>query len=353
MSNNLPFGMMPVRTADAPKKTDLGDCTIYEYPIIGAVALADDRPWEPIVLSRRGKVLRLMKPRVGVTSVQAQGTLTDQFMDFRYTVFALQTEVFPEEQTPQPLELYQAIYELSHLIRTVARQYWIGFAMANEGSVVQATRTRIESGIATFFGQGSFSAPIIVSALTEDSWRFLGLLLSLPAFPSTAEVMLCDALLEIRRGDLLQAVLLLGVASEVLTIEFLHELISRAALSNTKKDNILNASFKQKFLIETVGLGVVSPEGMLMPGFPKGWAQTVCELYRLRNQAAHGGTCVINDNGNERLLEMRDISKYLFSVEALFCWVSRERNRLGIPNPVTATMLPGGYPVRAVFTPGT
>src|SRR6185312_11650031 len=87
---------------------------------------------------------------------------------------------FPEEQTPQPLELYQAIYELSHLIRTVARQYWIGFAMANEGSVVQATRTRIESGIATFFGQGSFSAPIIVSALTEDSWRFLGLLLSLP-----------------------------------------------------------------------------------------------------------------------------------------------------------------------------
>ena len=348
----LPFGMMPVRTVEAPKKTQLSDRTLYEYPLIGAVALDDAQQWTPISLARQGRTFRLLKPRTGAVSAEAHGALTNQFMDFRYTIFTVETDILPEGQTPKVLEMYQAVHELAHLIRTVARQYWLGLAMANEGSLVQGIRTRIESGAATFEGQGSFSAPLIVSPLAQASWNFLGQLLSMSAFPSTAEVMLCDALLEIRRGDLLQAVLLLGVASEVLMTGFLDDLISRAILSNTKKSNILSVSFKQKLLIEAVNLGAESPENSVFPGFPADWAINVCELYRLRNQAAHGGTCIINEAGKERLLELRDISKYLFSAEALLCWVSQERIRLGFSRPVTATMLPTGYPVRALIVPG-
>src|SRR5436305_10250152 len=114
-----------------------------------------------------------------------------------------------------------------HLLRIIARQYWIGLAMANEGSLVQGICTRIESGVASFSGQGSFSVPFVISPLDEQSWRFLGHLLTQQVFPSVGEVILCDALLEIRRADLLQAILLLGVACEVELAAFLDELISR------------------------------------------------------------------------------------------------------------------------------
>src|ERR1700682_3829279 len=221
----LPLGMLPLRTADAPKATTLSDRTIYEFPVIGAVALADPRPWAPIYLQRAGRAIRISKPVSSITEAPVKGELSDQVVDIRCTMFRIETDLYPESATLQPLEVYQVIHELIHLLRTVARQYWIGFAMANEGSLVQGTRSRIESGMASFARQGSFAIPFIVSPLDEQTWQFLGQLLAVPAFPSTAEVMLCDALLEIRRGDILQAVLLLGVACEVAIAGFLGEVI--------------------------------------------------------------------------------------------------------------------------------
>ena len=349
----LPLGMLPVRTADSPKATTLSDRTVYEFPVIGAVALADGAQWAPLSLQRAGKVLQVLKPTCYATHVQAQSQITDQFVDFRYTVFRVETQLYPESSTPQPLEIYPVIHELVHLLRTVARQYWLGLAMANEGSIIQGTRSRIESGTATFSGQGSYVIPFVVAPITEQSWSFLGHLLATQAFPSTAEAMLCDALLEIRRADLLQAVLLLGVACEVATINFLEDLISRRTLSKTQQGNILNKPFKKKLLEETVSLGATSPEMSVIPNFPPTWALNVCELYRLRNQTAHGGTCLIDDGGTQRPIELRDISNFLFSAEALLSWVARERIRLGIPVTVTATMLPTGYPVSAMIVPGT
>lgn len=348
----LPMGMLPVRTVEAPKATTLRDCTLYEFPILGAVALADDSNWPPIVLHRGGRVLHLLKPACYATQVQAHSQISDQYLDFRYTIFKVETELVPESSTPQPLEIYPVIHELVHLLRTVARQYWIGFAMANEGSIIQGIRSRIETGIATFSGQGSFVVPFVVSPITEQSWRFLGDLLTKQAFPSTAEVMLCDALLELRRGDLLQAILLLGVACEVATMNFLEDLIARQSLSNTQRADILKKPFKQKLIAETANLGSRSPESSFIQGFPQSWARSVCELYRLRNQTAHGGTCMISDGGSLRPIELRDMTSLLFSAEALFSWVAEERIRLRIPGSITATMSPTGYPVSAMIVPG-
>ncbi|HEY2497834.1 MAG TPA: hypothetical protein VGK24_12265 [Candidatus Angelobacter sp.] len=268
---NLPLGMLPVRTADTPKATNLSDRTIYEFPIIGAVALADGLPWTPISLLRAGRNLRILKPTIFATHVKTQGELSDQFLDVRYTVFRIETDLYPEPVTPQPLEIYQAIHELVHLLRTVARQYWIGFAMANEGSLVQGLRSRVELGIAAFTGQGSFVTPFVVSPINQLSWQFLGQLLDIAAFPAIAEVMLCDALLEIRRGDILQSILLLGVASEVATVSFLEDLISQKSLSKTKQDEIKKSSFANKLMNETVNLGADSPAATIIPGFPADW----------------------------------------------------------------------------------
>jgi hypothetical protein len=250
-------------------------------------------------------------------------------------------------------EGWQFPNELVYLFRTIARQYWIGFAMANEGSLVQGLRSRIESGIAVFSGQGSFITPFIVYPIDEPSWQFLGALLASGTFPSTAEVMLCDALLEVRRGDILQAILLLGVACEVAVMAFLEDLISQKNLSKTKQDEILSKSFSKKLLEETVNLGANSPAASVIPRFPADWALTVCELYRLRNQTVHGGRCMVEDNGMKRPIELRDIPKYIFSAEALLAWITRQRNRLGIPGAVTATMLPMGYPISGIITPNS
>jgi hypothetical protein len=346
----LPLGMLPMRAVDAPKATNLTDRTIYEFPVLGAIALADERPWAPIQF-HRGRILHILKPTRFVTELQAKGELTNQYIDLRYTVFRIETELYPEPATPQPLEIYQVIHELVHLLRTVARQYWIGLAMANEGSLVQGVRARVESGIAAFSGQGSFVTPFVVSPLDEQSWYFLGQLLAMPAFPDIPEAMLCDALLEIRRGDLLQSILSLAVACEVAVTAFLEDTASKNGLSNTKRDEILNKPFKQKFLVETVSQGATSPQSVLIPKFPANWAATVVELYRLRNQAAHGGQCMVVDNGIKRPIKLADIASYLFSAEALLSWVAAERRRLGIPGTVTATMLPRGYPIEAMVAP--
>jgi hypothetical protein len=351
-SGVLPLGMLPARTVEAPKKTTLGNRIIYEFPVIGAVALADDLPWSPIVLSRAGKSVRFLKPTSGQTGVEVKGLLTDQHIDFRYSLFTLETDLYPEHECLQTLELYPIVNEMIHLLRTVARQYWIGLAMANEGSVVQGIRTRIESGIASFAGQGSYSVPFVVSPLDQQSWQFLGELLAMQAFPSTGEVILCDALLEIRRADLLQAILLLGVACEVELASLLDELISSQKVSRTKRDEILSSPFKMKLLNRTVELGTVSPETATIPRFPPDWAHTVCDLYRLRNQAAHGGHCTIEDKGVKRAAQLGDLARFLFSAEALFAWINQERIRLGFPRCVTATNFPKGYPISAMIFPG-
>lgn len=347
----LPLGMLPGRTVEAPKKTTLSNRTVYEFPVIGAVALADDSPWAPIVLSRGGKSVRFLKPVSGHIGVEVKCRLTNQHIDFRYSTLTLETDLYPEQETPQVLELYPLVNEMIHLLRTLARQYWIGLAMANEGSVVQGIRTRIESGIASFSGQGSYSVPFVVAPLDEQSWQFLGQLLAMQAFPSTGEVILCDALLEIRRADLLQAILLLGVACEVELMSLLEELISRKTLSQTQRDKILDAPFRMKLLNRTVELGTVSPETAIIPNFPSDWAKAVCDLYRLRNQAAHGGHCTVEDKGVKRAAHLSDLARFLFSAEALFAWSNQERIRLGLPRYVTATMLPKGSPISAMIFP--
>ena len=106
-SGMLPLGMLPVRTVDSPRKTVLSNRTVYEFPVIGAVALADDRPWLPIALSRFGKSVRLLKPTWGQMGVEVKGLLTNQHIDFRYSLFGLETDLYPEQETLQALEIMQ------------------------------------------------------------------------------------------------------------------------------------------------------------------------------------------------------------------------------------------------------
>lgn len=348
----MPLGMLPVRTVEAPRQTTLNDSTVYEFSVLGAAALNEGTPWNPIVLSRAGREFRLIKPVSGQTSVITKSRLTEHSVDVRYTIFALETELSPEPDTLQPTDLYPIIHEMVHLLRTVARQYWMGLAMANEGSVYNGIRARIENGIATFLGQGSFNSPFVVTPLDEQSWQFLGALLRNQTFPTEAEVILCDALLDIRRAAVLQAALLLGVSSEVAINQFLDELMDRQSMSKTKKDAVLQESFKTKFLTRCVEFGTSDPATAAVGGFGAGWADVVCKLYRIRNQAAHGGSAQIEENGLRRNIEMRDIPKLLFSAEALLAWIDQNRVMLGSPRFATTTMLPMGYPISAMSVPG-
>ena len=257
----------------------------------------------------------------------------------------------PTSSSPNVLSLYPVVHELIYFLRIVARQYWLGLAMANEGTLVQGVRSRIEGGVATFEGQGSFSTPFIVRRIDEASWRFLVNLMISRSFPSLAEVLLCDALLEIRRGALLQASLLLGVCCEVAVSTLLDELASSKGLSKTKGADVLGKRFKVKFLEETVGLGCEDPQQIAIKGFAANWATTVCELYKIRNSIAHAGEPLVRESGSMVPLTLKHVGSFLFATEALLCWLDEERIRAKIQRYATARMLPMGYPISGMMAP--
>ncbi|WP_041855346.1 hypothetical protein [Candidatus Korobacter versatilis] len=353
MSNEgvLPLGILPVRTTDPPKKTSLPDITIFEFPIIGAVAIADALPWDPIEIDRNNLRMRIFKPKPALHSVTVGGELTTQAIDIRSTLFRVECELLGQADTPNVLDVFPVVNEFVHLIRIVARQYWLGLAMANEGSVTQGVRTRIEAGNAVFTGQGSYSVPFIVTGLTSFGWHFLGDLFVNQCFPGTAELLLCDALVEVRRGALAQAALLLGVASEVELSTFLNDIATWKGLSKNKRQAIADTKFREKLVTRTVELGIPDPQGITIPPFAPGWAQTLLELYRIRNQAAHGGTATVTVGSVVRPIDLTDTARFIFAVEALLAWTAQQRVSRSISTSVTATMLPSGYPLKAVIDP--
>ncbi|HEX3682136.1 MAG TPA: hypothetical protein VHU83_06290 [Bryobacteraceae bacterium] len=343
--------MLPVTAVESAKTTSVADKTLYEFPIFGAVYLVDPSEWPPIALQRFGTPVKLLKPRVGQTNVQVEGRITRQAIDVRYTTFTFETDLYPIEQTPLPKDYLPALEGMIHLLRTVARQYWLGLTMANEGAVYQAVRARVESGTVTFDGAGGFSTPFIIRPLDWNAWRFLGDMLEKGYSPSNAEVIISDALLEIRRGSLLNAVMLLGIACEIEVTTLIDQLVSRKSLSNNKRPSIFRETFKTKFLTRTVDLGTSNPRSAKILHFATNWADTVCELYTARNKAAHSGICMIEDDGVLKPLEMRHLPKLVYAADALLWWANLERHRLGIPPFLTTAMLPGGYPVMGTFVP--
>lgn len=202
-AGRLPLGMLPVKTAENPKPTSLPNKTLYEYSVFGAIYLIDQAEWLPIPLSRFGEPARLLKPKFGQANLVAEGLITSETLDARYTTFIIETDLHPVSNTPPPETFRQTIAELIHLLRTVTRQYWLGLMMANEGMAYQAVRTRIESGNAAFEKSGGYSNPFIIRPLDAQMWRFIGEMLEQGFSPSNAEVILSDALLEIRRGALI------------------------------------------------------------------------------------------------------------------------------------------------------
>lgn len=337
--------MLPIAAPEAPKATSFGDKTLYEYPVFGAVYLVDPSEWQPLALSRFGKPVKLLKPKVGQSNVAVEGRITSQMLDARYTTFTFETALYSVQETPPAGSYSQALAEMIHLLRTVARQYWLGLTMANEGAVYQAVRARIESGIATFDGSGGFSTPFIIRPLDLHTWRFLGEMLERGFAPSNAEVILSDALLEVRRGALLNAVMLLGIACEIEITTLIEQLAIRKSLSNNKRNSMFREQFKTKFLARTVELGAQDPRSSKLSNFARDWADTVCDLYTARNRAAHSGVCMIKDGEKLTPLELRHMPMLVYAADALLCWANQERRKLGIPVFLTATMLPGGYPV--------
>ncbi len=340
--------MLPVRTVGIPKATTLPDKTLYEFPIFGAVSLADNSEWEPIAIKGIGIPVKLLKPRVGHISAQAEGRITSQALDVRYTTFTFESALCPVAETLTPNALLPSLNGIIHLLRTVTRQYWLGLTMANEGAVFQAVRARIESGTATFEGVGGFTMPFDITPIDWKAWHFLGELLQREMFPSSAEVLLCDALLEARRGDLLRSLMLLGVACEVEVVKLIDQLATRKGLSNNKKKSLSREHFKAKFLHRTVELGASDPRSSTIPQFPPNWADMICMLYMMRNDIAHSGICMVNERGKAVPAEMRHLTDSIHATDALLCWANAERRRLGMPAFVTATMSPSGYPIKAI-----
>ena len=348
----LPLGMLPISTVEGPRTTSMSNKTLYEYPIFGALYLVDQLDWPPLPLTRFGTPVRLLKPTVGQSNLPVPGRMASQPLDIRNTTFAFETDLYPLAQTPAADAFFPALAQMTHLLRTVARHYWLGLAIANEGHIFQAVRTRIEEGSAESTGAGAFTNPFIVKPIDQQTWRFLGEMLEKGCSPSNAEVVLCDALLEVRRGALLNAVLLLGVACEIEITTLIDQLADLVNLSNNARDRILRKDFKTKFTQECVTLGTPDPLTAAVLSFPNDWAQTVCELYTARNKVAHSGECLIKENGTLVPVEMRHIPKLIYSADALLCWANAERRKLGIPQFLTATMLPGGYPLMACVIPG-
>jgi hypothetical protein len=347
----LGLGTLPVSTVAEPIATSVENKTLYEYPIFGAAYLADTTEWPPLELILWGRPVRILKPRIGQVNAHVQGVIASQNLDVRSTTFTFETALYAISETPPPDAYVQTLAALIHLLRTAARQYWLGLTMANEGAVYQAVRARIDAGTASFLGAGGFTTPFTIRPIDLKTWRFLGEMLEKGCSPSNSEVVICDALLEVRRGALLNAVLLWGVACEIEVTALIDQLSDQKGISRNERNTKSRLPFKTKFTTRCVDLGTSDPRSSKVLSFAPDWADTVCALYTARNKVAHAGICMIEDGGTTQPLQMHHLPRLLYAADALLCWANLERKRLGIPPYLTATMLPGGYPVRGAVIP--
>jgi hypothetical protein len=300
----------------------------YEFVVPSGVFLVDNSAWDPLAVIRGDLPMQVRKPVSSQKFVGVAETIGNQGIDLHYTVMRVDLEIEDNQPNPEWSVPFQAVTECLNWIRVVGRQYLVGGLKSGTNNVARGS---IISGPDNYTNFGAFQSPIVVLPLSREMWKWIGDEMASCNVPTIPDLMFCDALLSVHDRDYLQAVILLGVTSELELNAFIDDLlvIQNHPLQKLYDERRYKFEWKLKNIPEIMGAERYQQHN------PR-WTDQLCKLYELRGQAVHRAECLMDDvdekTGKKQKVGIgfRQVSTFIFAVDDFLRWTKGQRNRLGL-----------------------
>lgn len=312
----------------------------YEFVVPSGIFLQDPSAWDSLAVVRSELHMNIRKPVTGQKLVQLDETIGNEGIDLHYSIMRVDVEVAGSQPNPEWHVPFQAVTECLTWIRVAGRQYWLGTAVGGTNSIARGSIIAAPGNYSNF---GAISTPVIIPPLSKELWTLVGAEVASCRLPSIPDVLFCDALSSIHESDVLQAVIRLGVASELELNAFIDDLLSTQSESMRNLYQNVRGNFAWK--VKNV------PEILGAESYHR--AEELRQLYELRGSAVHRAECLV-DGVDEKTgrkckvpVGMSHISRFVFAVEDFMRWTKAQRNKLGL----ATTSIPY-YPIRCMVGGG-
>jgi hypothetical protein len=310
---------------------------LIEYLIPYPFHVYDADPWPSIRVKIDGTEFEIQKPLPSLPgTIPASSSLCAQGTDICCTVLRV-TSQKPLDLKANQTEavIFSSILPCLRWIRIIGRQYWFlenprGMGASYRGSTFYGSKTTVSQ--ANFAG---YERAVIVRPLTLENWHAIRRQTESGSTPPVQESFFCDAMTSFSAGDVVKALIDLGVAVEIELTDLMDEAVpatkDKAIIADYEQQKVKHRdSFKWKLLELSKICGMADPSTFTVPDSISNWSETALRLYEFRGAAAHrGDTTLIGKHfSSPASLQATDIQKFIFSVETLFHWSETERQRL-------------------------
>lgn len=301
-----------------------------QYPVF----IADPLEWSALGLNLDGVEIQLLKPVSMFLSLVPGPEMSSNLPQSAVTSVRF---VEDADLSHSPTQLAPLLTRVLSWLRTTCRQFWILSGIHGSAAKYYATTfLRREISIEQTFSV--YAGGVVVKPLRSETWRALASFINEQHLPPVSDSLFCDGLNSLVSDDYKKAITEFGIAAEIEISTLLNNVSAISSSSSTKREyerkkDALKDHFGWKFREATVGFGLTDPRSFTCDGGPSGWANTLLDLYKLRNKVVHSGECLVKDaeTRTDRPVSFMDVAHFAFAVEMLFQWSDEQRAGFSLP----------------------
>jgi hypothetical protein len=315
----------------------------YVFPVTSEIKVEDGN-WSSLSFERDGKRVSIQKPYPKAQLDWDYDSLTmhsrtpppKAWFEFEagrqdeFGISLITVEVIlPADATEESLQkemrgfLLPLLQQLISWIRVLTGQFWLGYyGRSSRGQKYVMYIGHGEKDKARHSGSVGWGLEY-GRDLDGTTWAQIGTKLALGERPRPSQLFFCDALLDIEEGDLAQAIVALGVSSEI-EISILRQEI--LAQKDEEFGRLFDEYMKPRFeeslkLLKEFGCDPFSD-------FDAEADRLVRNLYKARGRAAHLAECYYLEDRKKVFITWAEVPQYVAAVEKLFAWSDAQRIRV-------------------------
>jgi len=334
----------PIRTPVAPafpQRIFSADGQVIEYLVSCPMHTIDTLDWRPIKFALNGMEINLQRPIHVSTPYHPENRAGNENAEAFCTILRVQT---PPAVDLSAQDGWSIVERLLEWIRIKCRHYWVFHGFTGFGALYRGTVFTKSGHDLSVQNVASYAPGVVVRPLTEAIWLSIREELENETEIPVSDAIFCDALLSVAARDEIKALLEAGVAVEVAMTQLLKEVSSIAPTSSAKKKFISQKGECDRFVKKLTEwpqlLGLERASDFKCPEMHSTWVQSVLELYRLRNAAAHSGTL-------KSTTSTTDVMSLMFAANTLLEYCRVQRTRVGLKN---YSMPDGNTPVQQILS---
>lgn len=305
---------------------------LFDFLLPYPIHVFDDSVWPALHVKRADLEILLLKPISQQVSPREEVSKGNEIPDLFVTTFPAIVE---RSSKFYPLDHRIASRVVHHAVRwmrVLTRQYWIasggaGVAAQYRGSAFRVEGNEVSQRNFAYYGQST-----LIRSLNKSVWEALIYPVEKETPVPVSESLLCDSLTSFAVGDIVSALVQLGVASEIAITNLLDDLAAAnpnmtAAKAYLQARHEHKDKFGAKLLNRSLALGLEDPRAFHPAGKPADWVELLLTLYNFRNKAAHEGRALVKDKSSGALRELKsgELQSFIFAAETLFQWAWTQR----------------------------